>query len=356
MNYKNVILIALALCLCFAVAPAAALWNGENWVAEDHNAGCDKVAFDSQTGNTNCYTSVDPAIALKNDINQYGGRVVGNVRAGYPTLSKTISIVNVLAPNDTPMIVDVQPDGNFNIPANGDGVLSPGNYTATLDNFNLPDETVAFNIVAGQMEPTRITFIGQASSGFNAAHTPVYTITKATYGAPFSFYVTSATYGGSWAAKTFTPGKVDVTSIVNALVKGNGLHIAADYNPNQHYNKLFTDPNHGTVKMLTVNYVANGVAGTMSVSEENDFVLDIPQTNYAEVTDYFKAHLVGNTVSTIATGSTNDWAWLNSFGIADPSVGTVKSITVDYTKDGVVGYYTTNPNVNGAGLTTITLP
>ena len=347
MNCKYLITIALALCLCFAVAPVTAIWNGENWVAADHNAGCDKVAFDSQTGNTNCYRDVNPAIALQNSIDTHQGTVKFIVRAGYSTLSPSVSISNDLStdPNET-VSVDILPDGEVEYQ------LAAGNYTAILDNFNLPDETAHFVIVPGQ--ESFVPFVGQAASPAPSAYKPTYKITRATYGAPFSFYVTSATYGGSWAAKTFTPGNVDVTSIVNALVKGNGLHIAADYNPNQHYNKLFTDPNYGTVKMLTVNYVANGVAGTMSVSEENDFVLDIPQTNYADVTDYFKAHLVGNTVSTIATGSTNDWAWLNSFGIADPSVGTVKSITVEYTKDGVA-HSVAIPNVNDVS-TTITLP
>ena len=341
MKFKNLILIALALCLCF-VLPVAAVgaYYESKYVATDNTPytdGCGQLVITTLTHHSLISSEFNLTRINPDNLTFTNGQRIEKDQ------------FDALAPVADPIELTLDHNGQW------DDRISPGTYSVFLKDGNGGQPEYALVTVTEGYSNT-VVFLGHGVSMGTESRKPVYTITHATYGAPFSFYVTSATYGGSWAAKTFTPGNVDVTSIVNALVKGNGLHIAADYNPNQHYNKLFTDPNHGTVKMLTVNYVANGVAGTMSVSEENDFVLDIPQTNYAEVTDYFKAHLVGNTVSTIATGSTNDWAWLNSFGIADPSVGTVKSITVDYTKDGVVGYYTTNPNVNGAGLTTITLP
>lgn len=84
-----------------------------------------------------------------------------------------------------------------------------------------------------------------------------------------------ATYKQVWIDGTTgtTPKYIDVTSIVQGLVKDGKLSIIADY-PNQHYNALFTDPCVGTFKHLTVKYTLNGVAGTKTVQENED--LNIP--------------------------------------------------------------------------------
>jgi hypothetical protein len=166
MNYKSIVIIALALCLV-ACVPVSAMWNNGNWVSADHNTKCDSTSFDPQTGVTSCYKDINPAkqsFEFESE-RAFGGIAVGSIRAGYSTLSNTITVRNVLQPeNLTPMVIDVLPDATFRIPKDGDGVLAPGNYTATLDNFNLPDETVEFTIAANQQEPTRISFIGQAVS------------------------------------------------------------------------------------------------------------------------------------------------------------------------------------------------
>ena len=191
--------------------------------------------------------------------------------------------------------------------------------------------------------------LGQGVSA--SPKTSVVAITSATYGAPLSFYITSATYGGPGEGKT-----IDVTNKVAQFIEGNTLHIASDY-VHQNYNALFTDPDYGVVKTLTVNYVANGISGTTTVDEEHDLNLVISATGSEDVTAYFQHNLNGNTVMATKTGSSNDWAWLNSFvdfygpTFYDPSVGIVKSITIDYTVDGNAKSFTTTPNVNGVATT-----
>jgi hypothetical protein len=80
------------------------------------------------------------------------------------------------------------------IPVNSDGItqiegLAPGEYSLTLNNFNLPDETKRFTIAAGQMGPTYVEFIGQAF-GSPSVCVPVYTIEDAKYGIAASHSVT----------------------------------------------------------------------------------------------------------------------------------------------------------------------
>jgi len=58
MNYKNLILIALALCMCVA-APVAAVWQNGNWIADDE---APDVQFDSVTGVSSKYVPTDNSI------------------------------------------------------------------------------------------------------------------------------------------------------------------------------------------------------------------------------------------------------------------------------------------------------
>lgn len=164
MNYKTLTLIALvSLCLCIAV-PASAMWNNGNWVPDNANDGY-QVHFEPQTGVTSKYKDINPVNEIKASNEGNGGIAIGSVRAGYSTLSQTIYVRNVLQPeNSSSMVITVNPDATFRIPEPDKGVLAPGNYSATLDNFNLPDETVRFTIAANQQEPTRISFLGQAVS------------------------------------------------------------------------------------------------------------------------------------------------------------------------------------------------
>lgn len=172
MNYKPLTLIALAaLCLCLAVpVMAAPVWSAGNYVTDGRYDSCDSVQYNPQTDVYSCYRDINPAklIAASNEGN--GGIAVGSIRAGYSTLSDTIYVRNVLQDvNGTPMIIKVNADATFRIPEPDKGVLAPGNYTATLDNFNLPDETVYFTIAANQQEPTLIGDLnGQAVSSLPA--------------------------------------------------------------------------------------------------------------------------------------------------------------------------------------------
>jgi len=166
METKNItIKIAIALVVITMLAvPVSALWNNGNWVAEDHNQNCDAVKFDPKTGVMSCYRDNNPIKQINASNEGSGGVAVGSVRAGYSTLSQTIAVRNILQDkNVSSMNIDVLPDATFRIPV--EGVLAPGEYEATLDNFDLPDETVRFTIAANQQGPTRIVFLGQAVSG-----------------------------------------------------------------------------------------------------------------------------------------------------------------------------------------------
>ena len=191
--------------------------------------------------------------------------------------------------------------------------------------------------------------LGQGVSA--SPETPVVKIISATYGAPFSFYVTRATYGANGQFYV-------VTDKVNSKITGNMLSIPSDSPGQYNYNMLFGDPIVGTVKTLTVTYISNGVSNTVTVGEHQDLNIVVTSTGTADVTPYFQHNLVGNTVTTTQTGSSNDWAWLNSYradstlgsSFADPSIGTVKTINVDYTVNGQAKHFATTPDVNGASL------
>jgi hypothetical protein len=100
MNYKSLILIALALCLCVVAAPVAAMWNNGNWVSDDKNAGCDSVVYDHQTGTTSCYKAQSAETEFRNSPDSMQGVLKGSVRCGYNTLTQEIGIRN-----------DANPDG-----------------------------------------------------------------------------------------------------------------------------------------------------------------------------------------------------------------------------------------------------
>ena len=61
MNYKTIVMIALALCLCFAVAPAAAVWQNGNWIADDE---APDAVYDSVTGVSSKYVPIDTPVKI----------------------------------------------------------------------------------------------------------------------------------------------------------------------------------------------------------------------------------------------------------------------------------------------------
>jgi hypothetical protein len=325
MNYKSLVIIALALCL-IACVPVSATWNNGNWVSEEKNAKCDQVKFDPKTGVTSCYHDINPATILSESEQGLGGHAVGSVRAGYSTLSDTITVRNVLQPeNSTPMTINVNPDATFEIPGSDNGVLAPGEYEATLDNFNLPDETVKFTISANQQGPTRIAFLGQAVSA-PATHQRTIEIVRASYGATnevceqiqheawvehrgsysrhcdHSFkghcmdwdyedvgvgngdyirscwgiysYIAPINHEAYTETKCHTEGSfITVTSIVQSKVVDGNLHLVSDY-PNLGYNAMFTDPSPGIFKTLSVDYKINGGSTIHKVvAEDVDLII-----------------------------------------------------------------------------------
>jgi hypothetical protein len=342
MNSKHVILIALAVIAMMACVPlASAEWMNGVWYPSDVYANMisgDTVVHNPVTGVDSKYNpDVGSVYDKTQNPNTYSGRVIFIIRSGMATLNPTLTIVNDAMPNVTK---------NYDIPDNAvleiDG-LPAGNFTATLDNYNVPDETAHFVIAVSQQEPSRVPFVGQAASQA-PVHVPVITIERAQYGAPFSFHVTSATYGANGHF-------YDVTGIVNGMISGNTLSVPAE-------NSLFGDPIVGTIKTLTVTYVANGVSNTISVPEHQTLSVVITSTGSADVLAYFRHFLTGNTVSTTQPGASNDWKWLNSFQsfyapapFPDPAPGIEKGIVVTYNVDGGATKTINIPNVDLASTT-----
>ena len=338
MNYKNLILIALALCLC-VVLPVSAVgsYYESKYVATDNTPytdGCGQLVITTLTHHS----------LISSEFNL--------TRVNPDNLSFTNG--QRIAKDQYDALTTIADPIEFTLDHNGqwDDRVAPGTFAVMLKDGNGGQPEYALVTITEGYSNT-VVFLGHGVGTGSESRKPVYTITHATYGAPFSFYVTGADYG--FGTKWNHPSP----SVFTPFLTGSGLNVVANY-PSLHYNALFGDPIVGTVKTLTVYYVANGVAGSATIDETHDLVISITPNGYADVTTYFQTHLKGNTVSTTdTTGSSNDWKWLNSFNtfspLSDPSVGTVKSITVEYTKDGVAKSYTTIPNVN-AVPTTITLP
>lgn len=291
MKCTNAMFIAVGiLCLCFAVAPAAAVWNNGNWVSQD-TLDKYRVVHDPATGVDSKYRDVNPAIALSSDPYTVGGKAYGSVRAGYSTLSPEITVTNDLFPDSNQtMVILVQPDGKFEIPAWNEGVLSPGNYTAVLDNFNLPDETVHFQINAGK--DTRFAFIGQAaSSAPKVEATPTVKPTE-------KIHIVSAVYGATWITYT-TSGKhqiphtngqyVDVRSELQQLVNGGDTSFTFDVATIHGLTKgdsvsIGADPDQGIVKNAIVTYTDNHFPFIhIKVVMEQDFNNPYPQSDSVHV-------------------------------------------------------------------------
>lgn len=175
MNYKSIILIALALCMCIA-APVAAVWQNGNWIM---NGEAPDVVYDPVTGVSSKYVDTNPAIALANDGYSYVGHVTGNLKSGQVSEGGTRFLIsNDLTPDiTTPFFF--KPDGMF------DDYFAEGNFTATLPQGtgsaagtysddagyigNLHPEVAHFRVVAGQ--ESYFTFIGNsiANRGVPAA-------------------------------------------------------------------------------------------------------------------------------------------------------------------------------------------
>lgn len=253
MNYKSLIITALVLVAVLAVPVSAAVWSAGNYVQDEKFKDCDSVQYNPKSDVYSCYRDINPVkeIAASNEGN--GGVAVGSIRVGYPTLSPTIYVRNVLQPeNSSSMVIPVNQDGTFRIPEPDKGVLAPGEYTATLDNFNLPDETVHFTIAAGQQGPTLIGDLnGQAVSSISPKVVsqkpkPKVTICTATYYPDLSKRPISGHVALNWRNHF---GVANVKGAVTALVNsGNNPFVVSNGN-------LGGDPAYGWYKKLTVSYV-----------------------------------------------------------------------------------------------------
>jgi hypothetical protein len=328
MNYKSLVIVALAVCLV-ACVPVSAMWNNGNWVSDDRNNNCDQIKFDPKTGVTSCYRDANPAIQIAASNEGNGGVAVGSIRAGYSTLSNTIEVKNVLQNQSEPgMIIKVNADATFRIPEPDHGVLAPGNYTATLDNFNLPDETVYFTIAANQQEPTRFSFNGQAASS-PADHKVVYTILKATYGATREDCTMS-----EWSRHRPNHGEYETRIVTDNAAYDTYNYVGAhhgDYNK-QGNSYVYVGHNNGSYDICHHEAQTHKEYRyeTCSTYGQN---LDVTQ----------------NVQSVVDQGITSFFFFDNAqspggiFGqgnvllsqIQDPAVGIVKNVYIHYTRDGM---------------------
>ena len=203
---------------------------------------------------------------------------------------------NDLAPGAAPMLVDVSPDGTFEIPAWNNGVLSPGNYTATLDNFNLPDETVHFPVVSDRK--TFITFIGQATTGLakvDAIPTPTpphgdIHILSAVYGATWITYTTETVRGHSHQVPHSNGQYVNIRSELQNLVNGGDTKFQFDVatirglTNGDSATLAGGDPDQGIVKNAIVTYTDNHFPFLhVKTVMEQDFNNPYPQSDSVHV-------------------------------------------------------------------------
>ena len=251
-SYKSIAIIALVLMLA-AIPLASAEWMNDAWYPSDVYANMisgDTVVHDPVTGVDSKYNpNVGSKYDIQQDPNTYSGSAEVRIRSEMATLNPTMMLVNDAMP-DVNKTIEVNPNAITDITG-----LPAGNFTLTLDNYNVPDEVAHFKIATGQQEPTYVVFIGQAASQpREEVSAPVSTCKD--------LDILDAFYGGNFAEGqvwnivhriTDHTKYVTATSTVQGLVSNDFLHISADYG-SQHYNALFGDPNVGTVKGLYVLY------------------------------------------------------------------------------------------------------
>jgi hypothetical protein len=249
MNSKHVILIALVLMLA-CVPLASAEWMNGVWYTSDQYQNLiagDTVIHNPVTGVDSKYDNrVGSLYDIQQDPNTYSGMVEVRIRSGAATMNPTMTLVNLALPNVTKEI-DVNPNAVTDIPS-----LPPGNFTLTLNNYDVPDETQAFTIAAGQQTPTYVVFNGQSISQ-PAVIAPEICKPK--------IVIERAWYGYDH------DGWTNVKSEVQSLVNGGTLSFVFDNRPdpggiwNIGESRLLypvADPSYGHIKKIFIAYKIEG--------------------------------------------------------------------------------------------------
>jgi len=180
MNYKSLMIIALALCLCL-VLPVAAIWNNGNWIDEHANDGYN-VIHDPVSGVDSKYKAT-PMFTEPQQNALLVGTIKVIVRSGYNTLTPEVGVRNDANPdgaNGTFKFYPISPDGITEIE------VIPGQFTLYIPNSNGGQDEFAHVTVAGG-KITYVAMLGHAVSGspakvVSASTCPLILETKITKG------------------------------------------------------------------------------------------------------------------------------------------------------------------------------
>jgi hypothetical protein len=242
MNYRNLILIALAFAIALVISPAMAenTYGQVNLHPEINYAqpGAPGFVIFFERGST----VEDHTIWVKND------------EQNLTSFDKSFRFDEIKP--------DAQNAGYGRIIINDDGSsgliqFAAGNYTAYLQNGN-GNQMESQHFQAGAGITTNVVFLGSAIPT-HADPAPV-------------------------TSDTCTNKNIDVTRIVEELVhsfdhQNDYLTIIADYD-HLHYNALFTDPDVGTVKELRIVYKWDKHTYGQKWDQHTYYTLDIKSARY----------------------------------------------------------------------------
>jgi len=256
MNYKTLILIALALCMCVA-APVAAVWQNGNWIVDDESP---YAQFDSVTGVASKYVPTDNSIPTDGCGALYIQTLTHHALIGSEFTLQRINPENLTFVNGARIqkeqaesLETVAPANTFtlnHVGAFDDRYAKGSVFLITLldGNGGQPEYALAEMF---EFHRTDVVFMGHGVSGSVSAkdvtRNPVFTIIAARYGEPGL--------------------REPVTKYFIANLVGNTISTTNDGASNDHkwlnsfiaYDSAFSDPAPGIEKGIRVRYSKDGV-------------------------------------------------------------------------------------------------
>jgi len=256
MNYKNLILIALALCMCVA-APVAAVWQNGNWFSEED---APDAVYDSVTGVSSKYVPTDNSIPTDGCGALYIQTLARSLAGGSVfTIQRINDAENVSFVNGAriqkelaesldvgePYIFTLDHAGTFD-----DRYAAGAVYLITLPNGNGCQAEYA---IAEMFEFYRTDVVFQGHAGMVG---------------DMSLHIISARYyatAGGMLSK-------DVTAILQGRVVGNTLTLPSGAAA---YNALFAPfpPSFGTIRFLDITYRINGGISSVTYFRGTPFTI-----------------------------------------------------------------------------------
>jgi len=264
MNYKTLILIALALCMCVA-APVAAVWQNGNWIADDE---APDAQFDSVTGVSSKYVPIDNSIPTDGCGALYIQTLTHHAIIGAEFTIQRINPENLTFVNgariqkeQTEALETVAPANTFtlnHVGAFDDRYAKGSVFLITLLDGNGGQSEYALAEMF-EFQRTDVVFLGHGVS--MGVATP-------TVDGPCRLVIVHARYGINAWTPLETPDGVNpgviaslslpwkhqnVEDYLRGAIANNELHISANY-PAYNYNVLFGDPYVGVFKRLIVRF------------------------------------------------------------------------------------------------------